>query len=302
MASSLIQFVKSDSYLDSKIEEEAGEDTSETTHHHPPHHPALSSLVYLSLICSKNPVEASHVVQESLQCHVYTTLKSQPCLSSISSNSDSSTSIPVDVDNGLFVGTTTNKNNNNNDISDIIDDMVLGNVSKGNIKGAIDILSTLLLSSQQQQCHWQQHYDHSTIQDYLCSQLSVLYVLDDNAHMALHCAQTKSEQTSILSLMGEGMMHLFFSSCHCASQQQEALNCWRQAFQLKCKLVTGGNHHHHHHFYIYPLLLNNMACIHYLQHHCEIALVLLDESLMSTTSYQGTDIIHLDSDGTQLTI
>jgi tetratricopeptide (TPR) repeat protein len=164
------------------------------------------------------------------------------------------------LDDGLFV--------DEDDNGSVIDDMALRNLSKGNYKGAIDVLSTLLQS--------QRAKHHESNAQELYSQLTVLYILQNSPRKALYCAQRAKK--GVLGFMELGMVHLVHSS-----SPQEALSCWRQALHLKCKL--GG----YHHSYI-PLLLNNMACIHYLQKKGEVALVLLEESLALQREHCAVDI------------
>jgi tetratricopeptide (TPR) repeat protein len=258
-ASKSFQFIKSDSFLDQTETDEKSQAalsnatpaTDNTTQ--PP--PALTYLVYLSLICSKEAVavKGPAMVKESLQNHVLSTLEAQPAWRSASS------SVPVDLDDGSFVVEDENVG--------VIDDMALRDLSKGNLNGAIDVLSTLLLS--------QRAKHHESNVKELYSQLSVLYLLNNNPHKAMHC--TRRGKKGVLGFMDMGMVHLASSS------PQQALSCWRQALQLQCKL--GG----YHHSYI-PLVLNNIACIHYLEKKGEAALVLLEESLALQREHHAADI------------
>jgi tetratricopeptide (TPR) repeat protein len=166
------------------------------------------------------------------------------------------------LDDGLFVDEDDNVS--------VIDDMALRDLRKGNYKGAIDVLSTLLQS--------QRTKHHESNVQALYSQLSVLYILTNNPRKALHCALRAKK--GVLGFMELGMVNLAHSS------PQAALSCWRQALQLQCKL--GGYHH-----FSIPLLLNNMACVHYLEKRGEVALMLLEESLALQREHHAADIREL---------
>jgi hypothetical protein len=84
----------------------AGSNTTPATDNTTRPPPALTYLVYLSLICLKEAVEgaALAMVKESLQSHAFSTLEAQTAWRSASS------SVPVDLDDGSFVVEDKNVN------------------------------------------------------------------------------------------------------------------------------------------------------------------------------------------------
>ena len=170
--------------------------------------PALTSLLYLSLVTFefKNVESGKHIVRETLQRHVYSTVddETQP--------HKRRKSVPVDVDNCSCV-------------SDDFDDLALRHLERRDIAGAIDVYHEAQYSSCQ-----------------VYEQLAVLHVLHGNrqkavwsSEQALSIHRRQDGQEKVTALLNLGIMLLY------AQKPHKALCMFRGALHLECKLI--GYHH-----------------------------------------------------------
>jgi tetratricopeptide (TPR) repeat protein len=162
--------------------------------------PALTSLLYLSLVTFefKNVDSGKHVVRETLQRHVYTSVdEAQP--------RTRRKSVPVDVDNCSL-------------ISENLEDLALSHLERRDIAGAIDV-----------------YLESSSLAH---EQLAVLYVLHGNRQKAVWSSEQsllihrrQDGQEKVNALLNLGIMLLY------AQKPQKALCVFQRALHLECKLV-----------------------------------------------------------------
>lgn len=234
--------------------------------------PALTSLLYLSLVTFelKNTTSGKHVVRETLQRHVYTSVEDELFHTTTARRK----SVPVDVDNCDFV----------QEDEGVYEEMAMRHLQRRDVPAAMNVYQTLVSSS-----------GNKFQQSQLYSQLSVLYVLHGNRQKAVWSSERSLAiyrkeglaQEQVTSLLEMGVMLLY------SQKPNDALRKFRQAFQLECKLV--GYHHSS-----IPLLLNNMAVAHVVLGDSDESFILLKESLELQRNAQQTNLESLKQMGITL--